>query len=217
MKSTLSALALTVVAATLSQVAHANLLTNGSLTGPIANAAVPSGWSVTNGSPDTMDQDHNVGITNVPFVAAPVGPSPDGGTWVGFGRADGLVESFAQTVSGLVIGNTYTLSWYGGNFGAIVGACPTYCGANAIEALIDGTSIGDGGLLTPDRNWFTQSLQFVASASSVDLEFRLRDNAASYLSIDGISLDGDTTPVPEPAVLGLLSLSLLGLAVARRR
>ena len=37
------------------------ILTNGSLTGPITNGGVPSGWTTLAGSPDTMDENNNVG------------------------------------------------------------------------------------------------------------------------------------------------------------
>ncbi len=192
--------------------ASANLLTNGSLTGPIANSHVPSGWTITASTPDTMDGTHNAGLF-IPFVVVPSGPSPDGGTWVGFARGAGSFESFAQTVSGLTIGATYDLSWYAGNFGAAV-PCPFYCGSNAIEALINGTPIGDGGVLPTGPDWTAQSLLFVASATSVTVEFRLRDDVAAYMSIDGISLTA-RNDVPEPLTLTLFGLSLVGVALVR--
>lgn len=63
------------------------VLLNGSLTGPIANNGVPSSWTILAGSPDTMDQNNNVGVVGLAdFGVAPAGPSPNGGTWVGIGR-----------------------------------------------------------------------------------------------------------------------------------
>src|SRR5204862_2300352 len=50
----------------------APVLTNGSLTGPITNGGVPPGWTLLAGSPDTMDQNNNVGVSGLgQFVAAP--------------------------------------------------------------------------------------------------------------------------------------------------
>jgi hypothetical protein len=116
------------------------------------------------------------------------------------------------------VGTTYDLSWYGGNFGAIVGSCPTYCGSNAIETFIGGVSIGTGSLLPSGADWFAQSLQFTAAAATEEVEFRLANTTASYLSIDGISLtEQGGVRVPEPASLTLLSLGLLGLGLVRRR
>ncbi len=88
------------------------ILTNGSLTGPIANASLPSGWDIFIGSPDTMDQNNNVGVTDLlSFIVAPGSPSPDGGTWVGFGRdpGSGFIEQFGQTLSGFTPGVEYSL------------------------------------------------------------------------------------------------------------
>lgn len=199
------------------QTASANLLTNGSLTGRIAVNSVPFGWTITLNSPDTNDVSNNVGGTT-PFVTTPSGPSLDGGTWVGLGSDTfGFNEGFAQTVAGLTVGGSYDLSWYGGNFGANLG-CPAYCNANAFEVFVNGTSVGNGGVINPGADWVTQSISFVAAAANATIEFRLRDREFAYLAIDGISLlaSGDT-PVPEPLSLGLFGLSLVGLSLARRR
>lgn len=89
----------------------APILSNGSLTGRIANGAVPPGWSTLAGSPDTMDQNNNLGLPGATFVAAPSGPSPNGGTWVGMARDDnapsGNLERFGQALSGFTISGLY--------------------------------------------------------------------------------------------------------------
>ena len=182
------------------------LITNGSLTGPIDNDGVPSGWVIISGSPDTMDENNNVG-TGAPFGVAPSGPSPDGGTWVGFGRNGSFIETFGQLVNGLTIGTQYDLSWYQGNFGAAIG--PGYTGPNAIEVLIDSSSAGSGSLLPLGPNWTTDSILFTATSTSHQIDFRLLNTTTSYLSIDGIAL------VPEPATLSLLVLG--SLVVLKRR
>lgn len=210
-------LALALVLATvISGGATANMLSNGSLTGPIFNGGVPSGWLVLAHTPDTMDETHNVGVTSVPFQSIPSGPSPDGGTWVGIARDGEYVESFGQTVTGLASGATYELSWFAGNFGAATG--PNYIGTNAFEVLIDGTPIGSGSPLASSSSWSSESLSFVAPAASLQLAFRLRNDTRSYLSIDGITLQAAATvTTPEPTSLGLLVAGLLGLAGLRRR
>lgn len=198
----------------LSGTANANLITNGSLTGPIANAGVPSGWTTLAGSPDTMDETNNVGAF-VPFGATPSGPSPDGGTWVGFAAAGSFYESFGQTVTGLSVGTGYDLSWYAGNFGARTGV--GYTDVNAVEVFIDGLAIGSGDLLNLGPDWLAQSLSFTATSSSIDLSFRLLNTDASYLSIDGISLVEAGQSVPEPATLALLGIGLAGIGFQRKR
>jgi len=85
----------------------APIVANGSLTGAITNGGVPPSWTLLSSSPDTMDQNNNVGVLGLTsFVAAPIGPSPDGGTWVGIGReGSGFVERFGQTISGFAVGS----------------------------------------------------------------------------------------------------------------
>ena len=125
-----------------------SLVVNGSLNGSIANMDVPTGWTVLGGTPDTMDGGNNVGVAGATdFGVAPASASPDGGTWVGIGMNGSYVERFGQTLSGLSIGQTYTVSWFAGNFGlnrtSDTGNVQ-YLGSNAIDVLVDGVSIGHG-------------------------------------------------------------------------
>lgn len=195
--------------------ASANLLTNGSLTGPIANGGVPSGWVVVTPSPDTMDENNNVGVPlpGAPFAISPSGPSPDGGTWVGFARDGGFIESFGQTVGGLVIGQSYQLSWYVGNFGT--SCCGVYDNPNRVEALLDGVSAGLGSTIALGSGWTYESISIVAAATTQLLSFHLGNTDRSYFSLDGIDLVA-AQAVPEPATLALLTLCLAGLSFTRK-
>lgn len=215
MKNQLTALragfAFAVIAGTCASV-QAVGVTNGSLTGPIANGGVPPGWTLLLGSPDTNDVDHNVG-GGTPFGIAPSGPSPDGGTWVGMGADIGFVERFGQDITGLTVGQTYTVSWYAGNFGAQTGG--GYLGTNAIQVLLDGGASGHGDFLALGADWYAQSLNFTATASSMFLAFQLETSEKAYLSIDGISVGA----VPEPSTYALMfaGIAAIGHVVRRRR
>lgn len=208
-------LATAVLAASLSlcaALAQAQLV-NGSLTGPISNGGVPTGWTVLEGSPDTMDATSNVGVAgSLDFGALP-SATPNGGTWVGIGSSAGFIETFSQTVAGLTVGATYTLSWYAGNFGYSPNGFG-YVNPNAINALIDGASVGTGSTLALGSAWYAESVNFVATATSHALSFNLATSATSYMSIDGIAL---TPAVPEPQTWALMLAGLVGVGVVSRR
>jgi hypothetical protein len=185
-------------------------LINGSLTGPIANGGVPTGWSILAGSPDTMDENNNVG-GNTPFGVTPSGPSLDGGTWIGFANGSGnFAEIFGQMVSGFTVGATYDLRWYEGNFGALTG--PSYLAANSIAVTVGGSYVGSGSLLSLSPNWSSDSLTFVAGAPNLQINFGLTiPNVDSYLSIDGISLREVGTQVPDQGGTAMLLCFGFGL------
>lgn len=195
-----------------------SLVVNGSLNGSIANMDVPTGWTVLAGTPDTVDPTSNVGVSGwLSFGVAPT-VSPDGGTWVGLGINGSYIESFGQSLSGLTVGQTYTVSWQAANFG-INNQANSYLGSNAIGVMLDGASIGQGSTLSLSSNWSTQSLTFVATSASQLLSFSLASTEKAYLGIDGISVTaGGVAPaVPEPSTWALMAIGLVGMAAMRRR
>jgi len=137
---------------------------------------------------------------------------PRRGTWVGLGSDVGYIETFGQTITGLTAGATYTIAWYAGNFGY----SPRTFGfikPNAINATIDGVSVGTGATLALGSSWFFESATFVAGSSGASLSFQLATDARSYMSIDGISV----TAVPEPETYALMLAGLAAVGAALRQ
>ena len=187
----------------------APVVVNGSLEGPIANSTVPTGWTITSFSPDTMDQNNNLGVIGLGDFGALPSPSPDGGTWVGLFTVGTTVEQFAQTVSGFAVGQAYEISWYHSNFGHAFSTNDV-----AIEVFIDGSSIGTGPTIPLGTDWFSESLTFTATANTHAIEFGSAGGLQAYNGIDGIKI----TAVPEPSAVSMMNAMVCGIwASARRR
>jgi hypothetical protein len=210
MKKIIAAIALNLLTA----VEAAPILENGSFEGVVANTSIPHGWYTITETPDTLDIISNVGVSGLPFVSSPA-MSADGGTWVGLGRHDEnqFSESFGQWVEGFTVGEIYSLSWLHGNFGYAF-----YTNSNAIEVLLDGIIVGSGAALDLSSEWIEESISFIATASSHELAFRLRDQGPSYHSIDGVRLFPKiAVNVSEPKLFLLLIVAVLFFVFRNRR
>ena len=217
-----AAFAVVAVAAT---PARANLITNGSfeqttVTGKDYFAGHVSGWSGGNlltfiDAPGTAD---NHGYLSVygPFPTT----SPDGGKFV---EADGdplYSSAITQSISGLVKGQSYTLSFYqaAGQQDGFTGATTerwqvSFGDQTQLSSMF---SLPQGGV----GPWQQQTMTFVASAATEVLSFLASgtpDGAPPISFLDGVTLNATPAKVPEPATLALVGTGLLGVFAARRR
>jgi hypothetical protein len=149
-----------------------------------------------------------------------LGPSPDGGNFVG---ADGDARyngAIPQTVSGLSAGQQYSLSFYW------AGAQLSGAGGNPNESWQ--VSLGSETLSTPTVTlpsvggfvpWQQATMTFTATSSSEVLSFLATEGGPfggqPIILLDGVSLNA--THEPSTLVLGLAGLAGLGFAALRKK
>lgn len=148
-----------------------------------------------------------------------LGASPTGGNFV---SSDPVYfpAPIAQTINGLVVGKSYTLT-----FSYALAQQMGFAGANlndywdvslgSTSQKTDALSIGTAGF----SGWKESTMTFKATTSSELLSFLAKSGPAGappFLLLDGVSL---TAAVPEPSTWGMLlgGLGLVGFMARRRR
>jgi Protein of unknown function (DUF642)/PEP-CTERM motif len=132
----------------------------------------------------------------------------------------GVTQTIATTP-----GKQYDLSFYLGSYTAVWGGPPV-----SITAVAGGTT----GLFTDvsttrSSTWTLENLVFTASGSSTAVEL-IGQAGSRYIGLDNVDVHcvstggcgaggggGGGTSVPEPSVLGLMTLGLAAVGLARRR
>lgn len=200
----------------------ANLVVNGSFEadnfgcsgggqclGLIGNAV--TGWNIPNG-----DGTYPWGLQNVNQYGA--GPAANGNQWLVLGRvSSGVDYTIQQTIS--LSPGTYNLSF------AIASELTGTMGSVVEVSFLSGSSTGAQDFTAPIRGitywnpWGYNSMNFVATSSSVTIQFK--DLAAEFpsgfdLGLDDVVVTGATS-TPEPGTCLLLGSGIVGLAGTLRR
>lgn len=157
----------------------------------------------------TPGNDHFISFATTP------GHSPDGGNAI-TAEAKTQVGMLLQTITGLVVGATYNLSFYQASAQQL-----GYSGNFTADWQVSfGTDVQTSATMNnPSRGntgWTLQNLLFKASSTSEVLGFLAQAGegaAPPFVLLDGVSL----TQVPEPSSTALFGAALLMTLGLRRR
>jgi hypothetical protein len=144
------------------------------------------------------------------------GVSPAGGNFLAGDSDITYSETISQTITGLVAGQKYSLTFYqaGAQQNGFVGA--TY---DQWQVTLGGSTQDSTLMNVPNEGlvgWMEQTMIFTASATSETLAFLAVGGPTGdppMALLDGVSL----VKVPEPASIAILSFGIAGLAFSRRR
>jgi len=156
----------------------AQTVTNGSVTGaPIGNNQIlnATGWTKCYFSPDLCDVTFRsyVAGSSVPAIA-----SPDGGTWLGLASN---AECAQTTITGLTVGQTYTLCFYGACFGTAA----SFNGPMTAPRICVGATCQNYSIPMAANTWTQYSMNFTANASTMVLSCTHPSTVSAYVSLDG--------------------------------
>ena len=207
-------------------ISAANLVTNGSFESTTATdkdyfAGKVTGWSGGNNLtfidfPGTADDPAKYLTVYGPFPAT----SPDGGNFVEADGDGGFAGAFFQTIDNLVVGKSYTLTFYQaagqqlGFTGSTTEQWQVSFGSDTQFSSL--YSLPQGGV----GPWQQQTMTFTASVASQVLTFLAVGTPGGTPPIsflDGVNLS--LSAVPEPASWAMMigGFGLVGGAMRRRR
>ena len=219
--------------ATFAPAAQANLVTNGDFSattftqnnqfGTGYGGQGVTGWTGNGGynlyffagTSTTVGANSQYGGT-LEKLFGPVPNSPTGGNFVALDGDASLAGRISQTITGLVSGAKYELSfdWGAGQLQSRTGAT-----TEELSVSLGGETHSTAIVSNPSQSftgWAHQVMTFTATGSSEVLSFLSVGTPTGLppiATLDGVSL----TLVPEPAALGLLGVGLVGLVAVRRR
>jgi hypothetical protein len=147
----------------------------------------------------------------------------DGNQFVTLGGGLGApgTASWTTTISGLVPGDRYTLSFEIANEGGNVGAPQSLILYGNFGGLIlDPTPFITAPANSLDywRIWLPVSLNNLVAFNSTTARLTFQvNNQGGNMGLDNVAITPEITPAPEPAALTLLGSALVGFGLLRRR
>lgn len=192
----------------LSGVSQAALITNGSFedtTGLSGGGSfftgVPNGWTFTNDAVQLLT------------ASIPTAPSGfDGNLYVEVFTSSDDFGTLSQTISGLIVGQVYEVSFLWGNRGT------TPAQAFDFDIEIGGSTFSrtGSGLVNMTPGLIT----FTAASVSHSLNLTFNDPGSSTVTggaLDAFVINQVSAPVPEPSTLAMFGLGAIGLVARRPR
>ncbi len=144
--------------------------------------------------------------------------SPDGGNFVAMDGAYN-VGPIQQTINGLNIGSSYTVSFYWGAAQQLNFSGPT---TDKITVSLGSQSQDTSTISLANHDfdaWHAVSMQFTATAGSEVLSFLAYGTPTGvppFAVLDGVSMT-ENISTPEPATLSLVVIGVIGAVAVRRR
>lgn len=141
--------------------------------------------------------------------------SPDGGRFIGADGDPAWAGSISQTVNGLTVGDTYTLTfnWAGAQQTGFSGDTTEKWQVSFGSATQNTATVS-----TPSQTfvgWQSATMTFTATSASQVLQFLAMGSPSGqppWLLLDGVSMtDTSLAAVPEPSTLALAGISGLAL------
>jgi hypothetical protein len=175
---------------------QANLITNGNFDTSVPLDGTGGGWTASGNDANGGYRTVNGNSFFIMNASGQIGTDP----------------SISQTLTGLTIGQQYDVS---GDFTDYYGCCGNPAALSFGIALSPGSLLLEASDPGTFPDWFTFATSFVASAISHDIIFTSERSGTDFAyAIDNIIV---TAAVPEPSIIALFGLGLVGIGFARRR